>query len=42
VRLSAGGGKGQRWDNAIAESFFTTIKAELIGRRGWPWSNMSG
>ncbi|WP_410676975.1 integrase core domain-containing protein [Amycolatopsis sp. cmx-4-68] len=30
------GRKGQCWDNAVAESFFATIKAELIDRRGWP------
>ena len=35
VRLSVGR-KGQCWDNAVAESFFATIKAELIDRRGWP------
>ncbi|WP_101609280.1 IS3 family transposase [Amycolatopsis sp. BJA-103] len=31
VRLSLGR-KGQCWDNAVAESFFATIKAELIDR----------
>ena len=35
VRLSVGG-KGQCWDNAVAESFFATIKAELLNRQGWP------
>lgn len=25
----------QCWDNAVAESFFATIKAELVDRRGW-------
>lgn len=35
VRLSAGR-KGQCWDNTVAESFFATIKAELIDRRSWP------
>jgi transposase InsO family protein len=35
VRLSVGR-KGQCWDNAVAESFFATIKAELIDRQGWP------
>jgi transposase InsO family protein len=34
VRLSVRR-KGQCWDNAVAESFFATIKAELIDRRGW-------
>lgn len=27
--------KGNCWDNAVAESFFSTIKAELIRRRSW-------
>jgi transposase InsO family protein len=35
VRLSVGR-KGQCWDNAVAESFFATIKAELLDRRPWP------
>ncbi|MDT7729001.1 MAG: putative transposase [Actinomycetota bacterium] len=35
VRLSVGR-KGQCWDNAVSESFFATIKAELIDRQGWP------
>ena len=26
----------QCWDNAVAESFFATIKLELIHRQGWP------
>jgi putative transposase len=30
------GGKGDCWDNAVAESFFATIKRELIDRRPWP------
>jgi putative transposase len=30
------GRKGDCWDNAVAESFFATIKRELIDRRGWP------
>jgi putative transposase len=30
------GRKGQCWDNAVAESFFATIKRELIGTRSWP------
>jgi transposase InsO family protein len=30
------GRKGQCWDNAVAESFFATIKRELIDRRPWP------
>jgi putative transposase len=27
---------GDCWDNAVAESFFATIKTELIHRRPWP------
>jgi len=27
---------GQCWDNAVAESFFSTIKTELIYQHGWP------
>jgi len=28
--------RGNCWDNACAESFFATIKAELVNRRRWP------
>jgi transposase InsO family protein len=35
VRLSVGRA-GQCWDNAVAESFFATIKTELLDRRPWP------
>jgi putative transposase len=28
--------KGNCWDNAVAESFFATLKKELIARRDWP------
>jgi putative transposase len=28
--------KGECWDNAAAESFFATIKHELIEARPWP------
>ncbi len=35
VQLSVGR-KGQCWDNAVSESFFATIKAELVDRRSWP------
>jgi putative transposase len=35
VTLSVGR-KGQCWDNAVAESFFATLKTELIHRRTWP------
>lgn len=34
VRLSTGR-RGQCWDNAVAESFFATIKAELLDRQPW-------
>ena len=30
------GRKGDCWDNAVAESFFATIKRELIDTRVWP------
>ena len=30
------GRKGECWDNAVAESFFGTIKRELIDTRAWP------
>jgi transposase InsO family protein len=35
VRLSVGR-TGQCWDNALAESFFATIKGELLTHRSWP------
>jgi transposase InsO family protein len=35
VRLSVGR-RGQCWDNAVAESFFSTLKTELIHRQPWP------
>jgi Integrase core domain len=28
--------KGECWDNAVAESFFATIKREVINDRPWP------
>jgi transposase InsO family protein len=28
--------KGDCWDNAVMESFFGTLKTELIHRRSWP------
>ena len=28
--------KGDCWDNAVVESFFATLKKELIHRRPWP------
>ena len=30
------GRKGECWDNAVGESFFATIKRELIDTRAWP------
>jgi transposase InsO family protein len=30
------GRKGECWDNAVAESFFATLKRELVDRRNWP------
>ena len=30
------GSKGDCFDNAVAESFFATIKKKLIHRRAWP------
>ena len=36
-RLRAlGQAKRECWDNAVAESFFATIKRELIDARAWP------
>jgi len=35
VTLSAGR-KGQCWDNAVAESFFASLKGELTDTRAWP------
>ncbi len=28
--------KGDCWDNAVTESFFATLKTELIHRHPWP------
>ena len=28
-------GKGNCWDNAVTETFFKTLKAELIWRQTW-------
>jgi putative transposase len=33
------GRKGQCWDNAVSESFFATIKRELIDTQSWPTRN---
>jgi len=30
------GSKGDCFDNAVAESFFATLKKELVHRRTWP------
>jgi hypothetical protein len=30
------GSRGDCFDNAVAESFFATLKKELIRRRSWP------
>ncbi|MFE9923556.1 transposase [Streptomyces sp. NPDC005774] len=35
LRLSIGR-TGQCWDNALAESVFSTIKRELLGTSVWP------
>ena len=35
VTLSVGR-TGQCWDNALAESFFSSLKGELTGTRAWP------
>ncbi|MGW9619023.1 IS3 family transposase [Streptomyces diastaticus] len=37
VRGSAVGRRtGQCWDDALAESFFSTLKRELLGTCAWP------
>lgn len=35
IRLSVGR-RGQCWDNAVAESFFATLKTELLHHHTWP------
>jgi len=30
------GGRGSAYDNAVCESFFKTLKSELVDRRSWP------
>jgi transposase InsO family protein len=32
------GSRGDCFDNAVAESFFATLKKELVHRRSWPTS----
>ena len=34
--LASMGRVGSAFDNAMAESFFATLKAELVYRRAWP------
>ena len=31
------GSRGDAYDNAVAETFFATLKKELINRRSWPF-----
>jgi putative transposase len=40
VKLSHGR-TGQCWDNALAESFFASIKGELLDLRAWPTQAMA-
>ena len=35
VRLSVGR-TGQCWDNALAESFFASLKGECLNQQAWP------
>ena len=35
-RACESGRKGQCWDNAVAESFFASLKGELIDTQAWP------
>ncbi|HSS53133.1 MAG TPA: IS3 family transposase, partial [Gaiellales bacterium] len=30
------GSRGDAYDNAVAETFFATLKKELVNRRRWP------
>ena len=41
IRLSVGR-RGQCWDNAVAESFFATIKTELLHRQPCPPTRQHG
>jgi putative transposase len=40
IRLSVGR-TGVCWDNAVAESFFATIKSELLNQQSWPTKAMA-
>ena len=33
------GSRGDCYDNSVAESFFATLKKELVDRRSWPDKN---
>ena len=33
------GSRGDCYDNSVAESFFATLKKELVDRRSWPEKN---
>jgi transposase InsO family protein len=35
------GGTGQCWDNALSESFFASIKGELLDAQAWPTRDMA-
>ena len=35
------GGTGQCWDNALSESFFASIKGELLNAQAWPTRDMA-
>jgi transposase InsO family protein len=30
------GSRGDRYDNAVAETFFATLRTEVVHRRSWP------
>jgi transposase InsO family protein len=30
------GGRGSAYDNTVCESFFKTLKSDLLDRRSWP------
>ena len=35
------GRTGQCWDNAVAESFFASLKGECIDQQSWPTQTMT-